>query len=86
MSKAKESRRRTTREGPRNSLGLPWAQGQTWTCARCGGSGPDRDDVVLAECGAGAARRTYHDLAFHPPEHAAALAARHERIAREARS
>lgn len=70
------TRQRTTRQGPRNSLGQPWVEGQTWTCARCGGRGPDRDDVVLSECGSGETRRSYHDLTFHPAAHGDAIAGR----------
>lgn len=62
------------RHVPINSLGEEWRPGQTWSCSRCGRSGPDRDDVALPEC----RQRSYHDLTFHPPAHASAIKQREE--------
>ena len=80
-AKKPTERVRRARSGPTNSAGEPWAEGQSWTCARCGGSGPDRDDRVLSAClpreGA-APHMAWHELAFVPPSHAAKIAARKE--------
>lgn len=35
---------------PVNSAGLPYREGDIWTCSACGQSGPDRDDVEMARC------------------------------------
>lgn len=60
---------RTARaSGPRNSLGRPW-NGETWSCTRCGETGPDRDDLPRSA-------HAPHTLAFHPAEHHAAIIAR----------
>lgn len=64
---------KTAKRGPTNSLGEPW-KGETWSCALCGDTGPDRDDVRHSECDqhpAGA-----HRVKFHPPEHDAAMSLR----------
>ena len=75
MTAPKPTRRvRRARSGPTNSAGEPFREGQAWSCARCGGSGPDRDDRVLPEC----RERSYHDIVFAPVEHAAKIAARKE--------
>lgn len=66
------------KHGPRNSLGEPWQEGQAWRCIACGESGPDRDDVRLSDCSALTTASKPHDVVFEPPEHAAAIEARHE--------
>lgn len=35
---------------PINSLGRPYAEGDTWRCEDCGDNGPDRDDVAHPGC------------------------------------
>lgn len=69
-------------DGPRNSLGRPWTEGEAWRCARCGKTGPDRDDVALGLClpreGAHSSL-AYHDLDFEPASHAEAMAAKRAR-------
>ena len=64
---------------PGNSLGLPWKEGQRWTCTRCGKGGPDRDDLALPPCTPREENRRveFHDLEFHPREHDEAIQARH---------
>jgi hypothetical protein len=58
------------KHGPTNSLGKPWA-GETWSCDRCGDTGPDRDDVAHGGCKAHPSRVSWapHVLRFHPQEH-----------------
>jgi hypothetical protein len=65
------------KRGPINSAGKPWA-GETWSCAVCADTGPDRDDVALSGCKAHPSRMAWapHEHAFHPPAHAVAVAAR----------
>jgi hypothetical protein len=64
---------------PRNSLGQPWREGQSWSCSACGLTGPDRDDVNMPDCTVHGSRGAHGlPLTFHPKEHAAAIAARKE--------
>jgi hypothetical protein len=63
---------------PTNSAGRPWT-GETWSCSRCGETGPDRDDVPHSGCPKHPTARVSwapHDLAFHPEAHAERVAAR----------
>lgn len=36
---------------PINSMGKRYADGDVWHCTTCGGSGPDRDDYPVPNCG-----------------------------------
>lgn len=68
----------SARHVPGNSLGRPW-KGETWTCRRCGATGPDRDDVAFdAYCRLhpAGARAGGHELRYAPEAHAAELRAR----------
>ena len=83
MTAPKPTRRvHRPRSGPTNSAGERFREGQTWSCARCGGSGPDRDDRVLAPCWpreGSAPHMAWHDMRFLPAEHAAKIAPRKDR-------
>ena len=63
-------------KGPRNSLGAPFT-GETWTCLRCGATGPDRDGdrTSLARCPRDTdfGGRGPCELSFSPPAHELAV-------------
>lgn len=49
----RDSLRRRWRAGdrvPSNSLGLAYAEGDTWTCLACGQTGPDTSHADLPRC------------------------------------
>lgn len=75
---------RAARHAPMNSMGQPWTI-ETWSCTRCGATGPDRDDVRSGSpgglpfpgCSKGHASGHGHcDLVYTPALHDAAIRAR----------
>lgn len=50
---------------------------ETWTCTRCGETGPDRDDRPLPGCPAHPSGRQYapHEIVYAPEAHHAAVVA-----------